>query len=234
MGLGSLARTGASKSPEAAAEEGQAGQASSPPGKAGWANRRRSVAQEQAADDRHIRFTIGGVGQRMTKEDFIREVRQLDSRTRKEVVDQSSASQAVKKLAKQDPPVFRTPGISEEGEAARGRQQRPRSSDSISPTRAPAAAAKAKAKVKPSEAVPETKVERNRRLAALEGQHLESEEMETGETPAERKRREAALGMGGGSADDSDDEGDERVPPARRGITFAAETRPGKKGKETR
>ncbi|KAF5655964.1 cpa1 family monovalent cation:h+ antiporter, partial [Fusarium heterosporum] len=66
--------------------------------------RKKSVAETQAADDKAIRFTIGGVGQRMNKEDFIREVQKLDSRTRKEVVEQSNASQAIKKVAKQDLP----------------------------------------------------------------------------------------------------------------------------------
>ncbi|KAI5457687.1 alkali metal cation/H+ antiporter Nha1 C terminus-domain-containing protein [Mariannaea sp. PMI_226] len=235
MGLGSLARPAASKSPEATAEEGEAGPAERVPTKTGWAGRRKSVAQEQAADDRYIRFKIAGVGQRMTKEDFLREMSKLDSRTRKEVVDQSTASQAIKRIATQDLPEVRPPQLvvpeaddDDDDEPPRGRRQRlavSRSQESISPGRVPSNS-------KPSEEEPETAVERKRRLAVLASQ---SEEAETGETPAERKRREAALGFGGNSSgDDSDDEGDERVPPTRRGITFAESTRPGKKGKDNR
>ncbi|UPK95737.1 hypothetical protein LCI18_006672 [Fusarium solani-melongenae] len=36
------------------------------------------VAETEAADDKDIRFTIGGVSQRMTKDEFIREVQKLD------------------------------------------------------------------------------------------------------------------------------------------------------------
>lgn len=227
MGLGSLARPVAEKVPEAIAEEGEAsGTGAARPTRAA---RRQSVAQEQAVDDRNIRFTIGGVNQRMTKEDFIREVQKLNAKTRKEVVEQSTASMTVKRIATQDPPAAQSPTskITEEPETAWvGRSTRrpttARSSESISPTRTPG-------KTKPSEEQGETAVERKRRLAVLATQTEE-----TVETPAERKRRQAALGMGEESADDSDDEGDERVPPTnRRGITFAESTRPSKgtKGK---
>ena len=65
----------------------------------------------------------------------------------------------------------------------------------------------------------ETATELRRRLAVLSNQAEES-----GETPAERRRREAALGMANPALagdSDSEDEGEERVPAARRGITFA-------------
>lgn len=74
----------------------------------------------------------------------------------------------------------------------------------------------------------ETAVERKRRLAVLATQ---ADEEEGGETPAERRRREAALGMaaeGLVEESDSDDEGSERVPPAKRGIRFAEPTRHGR------
>ncbi|KAM5353961.1 hypothetical protein ACJ41O_000611 [Fusarium nematophilum] len=229
--------------------KGEAGEASETgaaageeaPTKAGWASfggvfggaaageraRKKSVvAETQAADDKNIRFTIGGVGQRMTKEDFIREVQKLDSRTRKEVVDQSSASQTVKKIARQDlpseeavEPTIETPSPKRRPSRAGG--------EPVSPTRR-AGRAGPSSPSKPSEEQGETAVERKRRLAVLASQDDE----ETGETPAERRRREAALGMGGAThGDDSDDEGDLRVPPERRGITFAASTRPGKSAK---
>ncbi|TPX09474.1 uncharacterized protein E0L32_009362 [Thyridium curvatum] len=83
--------------------------------------RKKSVAEEKAEqDDRHIRFTIGGVGQRMNKNDFINEMKKLDNKTRREVVDHSTASNRVKTLAKQDPvPTFQiTQHSSPRGEAS--------------------------------------------------------------------------------------------------------------------
>ncbi|MBE3110760.1 MAG: hypothetical protein IMZ46_09660, partial [Acidobacteria bacterium] len=56
----------------------------------------------EAEDDKHIRFTIGGEGRRLTKEDFCRQMQQLDTKTRKEVVAKSDASPAVKRLATQE------------------------------------------------------------------------------------------------------------------------------------
>ncbi|CAM1510214.1 Fc.00g005490.m01.CDS01 [Cosmosporella sp. VM-42] len=217
MGLGGLARP-AEKAPEAVAEEGEASTAAGKaPAKPAW-GRRKSVVQEeqQAADDKNVRFTIGGVSQRMTKEDFIREVQKLNTRTRKEVVDQSSASNTVKKLAKQDPP----PNIPEIAEDSESTDQDPKRSESISPMRLVGQSSRSPPKkptVKPSEEQGETAIERKRRLAVLASQ---GDEEETEETPAERRRREAALGMSAdnGADDDSDDEGD---LPERRGIRFA-------------
>ncbi|KAF7561491.1 hypothetical protein G7046_g2642 [Stylonectria norvegica] len=248
MGLGSLAPH-PEKPPEAIAEEGEAsgtGTSKIAP-KPGWtgfggilrsetgaqrpeATRKKSVAQEELpADNRKIRFTIGGVGQRMTEEDFIRKVQKLDVRTRREVVDQSTASQTVKTIAKQDPPIA-IPGLGadRDSESTKAPSTAPKRSESVSPmrrpgessrqpfTRQPLSRAPSSKVHQPSEQQSETAVERKRRLAVLSSQ---GEDEETGETPAERRRREAALGMGGvGAADDSDDEGD---LPERRGIRFA-------------
>ncbi|QPG94158.1 hypothetical protein C2857_005022 [Epichloe festucae Fl1] len=262
LGLGTRRHGG--RNAAAAAEEGQAGPDSSvkQPFKAGWAGfgqrgeqgRRKNMAQQQAQaandDDKKIRFTIGGVGRRMTKEDFIREVQKLDSGTRNEVVDRSTASNALKSIAKEAPPVEPRParpqqkqsppppqrpvpvireqhsGSSSNGESSSTGANR---SVSISPTR------KQDEIVEPprgrTEKVQddqnETAVERRRRLAVLSKQNEASgRNGDNGETPAERRRRQAALGIhAGGSAaeedSDSEDEGTERVPPARRGIRFA-------------
>lgn len=155
----------------------------------------------------------------MTKEDFIREVQKLDSRTRKEVVEQSDASQAIKKVAKQDLPpetAVKAAKAAEHHAPAKEKGPSAASASPSVPTSPP----------KPSEQQGETAVERKRRLAVLSNQD-EEDKGATAETPAERRRREAALGVGN-EADDSDDEGTERVPPNRRGITFADSTRPGR------
>jgi hypothetical protein len=62
---------------------------------------KKSQAEEDD-DDRHIRFIIGGQGRRMNKEDFLKEVQSLDPKSRKEVVDKSDASAALKDMARKD------------------------------------------------------------------------------------------------------------------------------------
>ncbi|KAG6322631.1 hypothetical protein E4U44_003644 [Claviceps purpurea] len=127
LGLGT--RRQGEKNAAAAAEEGQAGPESSAKQafRVGWAgfgqrgeqSKRKTATQNQTQqasgsaqagegqdeeDDKKIRFTIGGVGRRMTKEDFIREVQKLESSARNEVVDRSTASNALKSMAKKDLP----------------------------------------------------------------------------------------------------------------------------------
>ncbi|KAK5994521.1 Na(+)/H(+) antiporter [Cladobotryum mycophilum] len=241
IGLGALARQ-PEKSAESAAEEGQAGEtsavASKPVFKPGWSTgflggdpAKKKTAQDESEDDRQIRFTIGGVGRRMTKEDFIKEVQKLDSGTRREVVDHSSASTALKNYARQDPPNRKAgrpavPQIVEQGasSSSSSSQDVRRQSPSVSPSRQPLETrgrGRAGSSSKPSEMEEETAVERKRRLAVLAPQDEDAEP--TGETPAERRRREAALGMTEPAAveSDSEDEGTDRSPHTRRGIRFA-------------
>ncbi|KAL5598684.1 hypothetical protein BROUX41_003403 [Berkeleyomyces rouxiae] len=61
------------------------------------------TAPEAELDDRNIRFTIGGQGQRMTKEGFIQAMRSLDTRTRNGAIESSTASREVKALAQMQP-----------------------------------------------------------------------------------------------------------------------------------
>ena len=53
-------------------------------------------------DDRRIRFTIGGAGRRLTKDDFLKEIQSLDPKARCEVVEESDAPAAMKAMAKKD------------------------------------------------------------------------------------------------------------------------------------
>lgn len=238
-------------------------------GSLGTGEVKKNMAEAEQEDDRHIRFTIGGVGQRMTKEDFIREMQTLDTRTRREVVDQSNAPERVKTLAKEDPPP-ETPGITvtapqsvrgkaispplpvNQDKSSPGPAESSHSSSTTGKAPAPRASPPSSGEMSPAEPrsdidddddddeeeddgdvpshdVPETAVERRRRLAVLKGLQGEGSGSGSGsgsgggddaETPAERRRREAALGMGGGE-EDSDDDDTPRVPPARRGIRFA-------------
>lgn len=267
LGLGSLARQPEKeKTAEAATEEGNAPAApaaedsSKAPVKPSWVRRLSSAPQhpDQQQDDKQIRFTIGGVGRRMTKEDFINEVQNLDAKTRKEVVDHSTASSGLKRVARGDPPKRQQsqaviPKIVEHesennGSRSRSTERNRSNSSSVSPRRqAPPSSQRGRAgssRGKGLEEPAETAVERKRRLAVLAAQAEDEDDAEGSgsgsgsggpdvhETPAERRRREAALGVGG-SADtydsDSDDEGIPRVPPVRKGIRFAEDSRKSKK-----
>ncbi|KXH25182.1 sodium/hydrogen antiporter [Colletotrichum simmondsii] len=231
LGMGGLLK--ASEKPAAEDEnngESSADGAAKTPAKSGWqkylgggAGNAKNAAEGQKEDDRHIRFTIGGVGQRMTKEDFIREVQKLDDKTRRQVVDQSTASQRVKSIAKGDipSPADRHANIPTIKIGSDSNEKR---SGSFTPQRVNTAPAlpPAPAQQADAEGDEETAAEKKRRLAVLSNQS--EEDLDSGETPAERRRREAALGSN--QDDDSDDEGGERVPPTRRGIRFAESTVP--------
>ncbi|KAJ2905170.1 hypothetical protein MKZ38_006076 [Zalerion maritima] len=64
--------------------------------------RRPTMAEVEAEDDRHIRFRIGGEeGRGMRKEDFIRTIGQLDPKTRDRALNNSTASETLKEQARQ-------------------------------------------------------------------------------------------------------------------------------------
>ncbi|KAK0128451.1 hypothetical protein ONS95_000423 [Cadophora gregata] len=63
---------------------------------------KRQDSNEDDDDDRHIRFTIGGAGRRLTKDDFLKEIQSLDPKARAAIVDSSDASAAMKDLARKD------------------------------------------------------------------------------------------------------------------------------------
>jgi hypothetical protein len=168
--------------------------------------RKKSVlAEEQEEDDKHIRFTIGGVGRRMNKADFMKEMQHLETQTRQRVVDGSSASHAVKTLAKMDPPPRGSSSAQtavKDGNVGKGSStDTSQGGRGASTTDQPPVASSSR-----------------RRVVASSSTAMEDD---TGETPAERRRREAALGMTS-QGDDSEDEGTPRVPPsATRNIRFA-------------
>ena len=62
----------------------------------------RKLDEDDEDDDRRIRFTIGGAGRRLTKDDFLKEVQSLDPKTRCEVIEQSDAPHSMKDLARKD------------------------------------------------------------------------------------------------------------------------------------
>jgi predicted lactoylglutathione lyase len=216
-----------------------------PGGAAGESNtpttrpRKKSIVEErEEEDDRNIRFTISGVNQRMTKDDFIKEMQKFDRPTRREIVDQSNASHVVKTLAKQDPqstdsqsqsaqrtggrsvtsPSKATGAGSSSAEQADGDSEESNLSDlpqeespEISRTPSPGTIEDAENMSKaPSRMAPESAAERRRRLAVLKDIDTGDDgEEEAGETPAERRRREAALGMSSTAAVEDDSDDDD-------------------------
>ncbi|KLU92825.1 Na(+)/H(+) antiporter 2 [Magnaporthiopsis poae ATCC 64411] len=224
MGIGSLVKGSSGKT----AETGPSGSSSAAVNSAAKASgmpqrsKKSEAAEGDVEDDKHIRFKIGGVGQRMTEDDFIREMQKLDKSTRREVVDQSSASGPVKALAKQDtrPADQPEPAIPREAdrEEERGRSR----ASSTPPKRQPETDLGIPRADRSDEE--ETTAERRRRMAVLESVHRDDDGEEAGETPAERRRREAALGIRAQAEtaeSESDDDDTPRVPPGRRGIRFA-------------
>ena len=229
MGMGVFAKA-VDKSGAGTSAAGEASTAAGEPS----AQRQRkwsAVDEREEEDDRHIRFTIGGVGKRMTKEDFINEMQELDRSTRGEVVDKSNASQGLKAaLTKLDA------ALPQQGESAL-RSSVSRTDRAADPTRAttqpsPAASRSASgspspAKLTPPEMPPTggpqtVRVGRSRRRVAPS--NTDNGNTDDTETAAERRRREAALGMGPNQPDgeeDSDDDDTPRVPPARKAIRFA-------------
>lgn len=187
-------------------------------------------------DDRKIRFTIGGVGRRMTKDDFLKEVQKLDPKTRREVVEESSAPAAVKSEAKEPQVTTASPQVSSRDASAQpaAAKEKETTSSASSSGKSPVRSEETRGRSatmtgsgrqeasSSSEDATETGAERRRRLAAFASVRDDTDERET---PAERRRREAALGVSGGDAEDSDSDDDntERVPSSSRrpGIRFA-------------
>lgn len=65
-----------------------------------WAGKKPEVDDEE--DDRQIRFKIGGAGRRLTKDDFLNEIRSLDPKARAEIVKESDAPAPMKERAARD------------------------------------------------------------------------------------------------------------------------------------
>ncbi|KAL2760879.1 hypothetical protein ACRALDRAFT_1045982 [Sodiomyces alcalophilus JCM 7366] len=168
----------------------------------GQTKTKKKTTDEQNTDGRHVRFTIGQQGKRMTERDFILEVQKLDPRTRREVVAQSSASLPIKAMASRDLSTMVA------GSATSLETQRRGASDGS-----------------------QVGGERSRRdgkrrdtpTGPVAGPRAADDSME--ETPAERRRREAALGIipsGDGDGNEGEGEGEASGgSPARRGIRFA-------------
>jgi hypothetical protein len=61
-----------------------------------------SADRDEEDDDRRIRFTIGGAGRRLTKDDFLKEILKLDPKARQKIVEGSDAPLDMKEMARKD------------------------------------------------------------------------------------------------------------------------------------
>lgn len=167
-------------------------------------------------DDRRIRFTIGGAGRRLTKDDFLREIQSLDPKGRAEMVDSSDASPALKAQARKGS------GVATGGNTSAA-------------SRLLGAAAAAKSKnvpdVEETEEEPDSEDEKMRNknmknalqlsrkkdapVASSSTPPRNDHESDIPETDTERKRREQVLK--GVSRDDDDDESEDISPSRGRG-----------------
>lgn len=207
--------------------------------------KKKNVAEQEKEDDLHIRFTIDGVGQRMTKENFITEMRKLDKSTRREVIEQSTASERVKTLAKQEATTPGTAGT--EPKSARGKaisSPQPAAGSSAKPgsssrqQKAPAASTAQPAAMagglSPDSADNDTSRESSSKAAAARRASPPGSSSSSGnvsplertrsddapshdepETAVERRRRLAVL-KGLGGGDGDDEEGEAAETPAER------------------
>lgn len=242
MGMGALAKPG--KDAAAAGPSKEGGEASDqPPARpklasvSTWAGAFRPGGGEASAqkpkkkdgddddDDRHIRFTISGVDQRMTKEDFIREMRKYDKGTRSEILEHSTASEAVKRIATKEKPADDSAQSSTRG-LTKPEKPTGRVISALKPSEAKQAA--------PASATPRRRDDTRRGSPSGSSSADETSRAASGEgsgegvagvvssrdepeTAVERRRRLAVLrGQGDGGGDGSDEDDEVMETPAER------------------
>ncbi|KAI9810298.1 MAG: hypothetical protein M1827_006348 [Pycnora praestabilis] len=218
--MGTWVGVGKNKMPEGG-EAGPSGTSEDPTYK-------KKVKPEDPDDDR-LRFTINSGGRRMSKADFIKEIQQLDPKARAEVVEESNAPEAVKKEARRHAKEHRVQEVQKAKEhhgdlsSAMGTLQQGGSGAEVQ--------------------LVGSKEDRPQGPEGL--QLVDSEEREipyhdlsqdlqrhrgSGETAADRRRREAAARRGPIRAqhagEDSDDDGTDRVPPRHHQSPPSASTQP--------
>lgn len=171
----------------------------------------KASAHDAEEDDRQIRFTIGGAGRRLTKEDFLNEMRSLDPKARLEVVASSDAPDVMKDLARRDASKD-NPGSSrlfaaQSTQVATGKG----AAKSVGAEMARKRGADVDEEDEDAEDRSSGSQERRREKRtekpkpARRPSHSEAPSKDVGETQAERRRREQAL------------KGVDHVTPAQRG-----------------
>jgi len=189
-------------------------------GVAGASEKPRAAADGDD-DDARIRFTITAGGRRMSKAQFIDQIRGMDPKSRVEAVEESNAPEAVKREARKD--------YREQSLAGGESSDAPPTLERITSRKGSDSSGNGGAAIK------RTSTHESNELNLVDSNdkevpiHNVSTDLrnrrgqgEEGETAAERRRRQA---LEQPQADeDSDDDGTERVPPNRRSTGPAVPT----------
>lgn len=172
-------------------------------------------AIEEEDDDDRIRFTVEAGGRRMSKAEFIRQIQKMDPKSRAKMVEESNVPEEVKEEARADAK-----------EHAKGEREgrpavnlHPPTPDAASVASSNAGDMAAVAKVPTNESVKKgpnglTLVDSNNQAVPFHDVtgDLNRLTMQRQETAAQRRRREAHE-RAQREAEDSEDDGTERVPP---------------------
>jgi len=173
---------------------------------------RRMQSQAQEAEDQNLRFTMSAGGKRMSRAEFIDQIRQMDPKSRAQMVEDSNAPEQVKREARIDAreraasdakgePGASVPVVPEEPERERKEEHRG--------TR-PALHSVASHEPGDLKLVDSNEQEFPFHDIATD-LHNARGRSHSGETAAERRRRQALEQQA--PEEDSEDDGTERVPP---------------------
>lgn len=175
------------------------------------------ASSADADDDERLRFTISTGGRRMSKAEFIDQIRQMDPKSRVQAVEDSNAPESVKNEARKD--------VREQAQAAKSSDPKQRRQSVPVLQEHPTAEADADSPHRVAEIQRASSQDSNEiKLVNSAGQSVPVHDLSRdvrnrgqgseGETAAERRRRVA---LGSQTAeDDSDDDGTERVPAVHR------------------
>lgn len=177
-------------------------------------NQKRKPTAPDDDDDERVRFTVSAGGRRMSKAEFIQQIKQLDPKSRVAMVEDSDVPEAVKREARADAHEQQTDQIQtmltampESPSDERGMAALKMIDSNASAERGPEGL---------------TLVDSNNQdipFHDISGElHKHSMQSPSGETAAQRRRRQAfKQPEQAPDEEDSEDDGTERVPPPTRG-----------------
>ncbi|KAI5368128.1 Putative cation/H+ exchanger, alkali metal cation/H+ antiporter Nha1 [Septoria linicola] len=211
--IGQMGKMLGLSSKEGKVEAGAAGPDAAADAATGDVDKKRNNHEDE---DKNVRFTITQGGRRMSKAEFIDQIRQMDPKSRVQAVEDSNAPEAVKREARKD--------AREQAQASRiqGTSDPKHRKKSVPVVQEHPEAEKEATTAEIHRAGSEDSNEA--RLVDSQGQDvpfhdistdLRSRQTDQAETAAERRRR-VALEQQTADDSDSEDDGTDRVPPARR------------------
>ncbi|KAI7582688.1 hypothetical protein KC346_g18355, partial [Hortaea werneckii] len=171
------------------------------------AQAKRDLAEAQEADDQRLRFTISAGGRRMSKAEFIDQIKHMDPKSRAATVENSNAPEPVKREARID---------AREQAAAKHREPAAIPIVPEEPEREHRDSQPALHPVASHESGDMKLVDENNHEVPFHdlSSELRKYQMRSGggeETAAERRRRQALQQQA--EEEDSEDDGTERIPP---------------------